>query len=176
MCKHSRCWHTQQPPGLLFCFLIQASKVRSGLDPMFKNCFCWGISQHSYITLSSVVHLLSNNDKIGYATNALCLVSILNTSFVFHIQKRWWEFNCWENCYTITLRTAVQILWKGWHLILQYSLAGDCSVLRKFYNQIMFLILSSLDVVTTGSSLNLCISGLGHGLIYQITEGHGALI
>ena len=54
-----------------------------------------------------VMHLLSNNDKIGYATHALCLVLILNTSFVFHIQKRWWEFNCWENCYTITLCTAV---------------------------------------------------------------------
>lgn len=87
MCKHSRCWHTQRPPGLLFCFLIQASKVRSGLDPMFKNCFCWGISQHSCRNLSSPNNASIVQYKIVCATHSLCLVLILNTSLYSTFRK-----------------------------------------------------------------------------------------
>jgi hypothetical protein len=35
---------------------------------------------------------------------------------------------------------------------------------------------SSLDVAATCTLINLSITGLGHGLLYQISEGHGAVI
>jgi hypothetical protein len=99
------------------CVSIQDADTLSGLQDcctaFLSKLPRWGqvLIQCSQIAFAAfhqrVMHLLSNNDKIGYATHALCLVLILNTSFVFHIQKRWWEFNCWENCYTITLCTAV---------------------------------------------------------------------
>ena len=77
------------------------------------------------------------------------VVLILSISFVFHTQKRWWKFNCWENCYTITLCTALWILWEGKHLAQWYPLAGDRSLLRiqnLFLLPIFYLVLMMLQL------------------------------